>query len=110
MAAARKIDVQAQIFTDGDMSGSIESTPVSLQAHRHLAIQAVWTGTPTGDLQLQVTVDGVTWFDQGSSVATGGGPGDTVFTEKDAPWLKARLAFVFTSGTGTLNAFSIIKE
>ncbi len=110
MAPARKIDVQAQIFINGDMSGDIESAEVSLLAHRHLAIQAIWTGVPVGDLQLQVTVDGTTWFNQGSSVAAGGAAGDAVFTEKDAPWLKARLIWDFTSDTGVLNAFSIIKE
>lgn len=110
MAAAKKIDVQAQIFTAGDMSGSIQSTPVPLVAHRHLAVQAVWTGVPVGNLQLQVTVDGITWTDQGSPVAAGGGAGDAVFSETNAPWLQARLAYVFTSGTGVLNAFSITKE
>ena len=110
MPAAPKIDVQAQIFTAGDMSGSIQSTPVRLVAHTHLAIQAVWTGVPVGDLQLQVTVDGVTWTDQGSSVAAGGDAGDAVFSEANAPWAQARLAYVFVSGTGVLNAFSITKE
>ncbi len=109
MPAAPKIDVQAQIFTAGDMSGSIQSTPVLLAAHRHLAIQAVWTGEPFGDLQLQVTVNGVTWTDQGSSVAAGGAAGNAVFSEV-APWEQARLAYVFASGTGVLNAFSITKE
>ncbi len=110
MAAARKIDVQAQIFTAGDMSGDIESAEVSLLAHRHFAIQAIWTGVPVGDLQLQVTVDGTTWTNRGSSVAAGGAAGNAEFSESNAPWLAARLIWDFTSDTGVLNAFSIIKE
>ena len=107
---APRIHVATQIFDDGDMSGDITSTVLDLTAFRHLAIQAVWAGVPVGNLQLQVSNDGSTWTDQGSPVAGGGGAGSTMITEQFAPWAQARLFWDFTSGTGTLQAYAIIKE
>lgn len=106
---APKIDEQKQIFTDGDMSGTIISLEVPLLAFRSLSVQAIWTGTPTGNLQLEVSNDGSTWAAEGSSVATGAAAGDSMFTATVAPWQRARLVFTFSAGTGVLNAFAIAK-
>jgi hypothetical protein len=107
---ARKIDKQEQIVASGDMSGDITSSVVELAAYRNQAIQAVWTGSPVGNIQMEVSNDGTNWFVQGSPVAAGGSAGTAMFTVQFAPWAKSRLFFDFTSGTGVLNAFSIVKE
>ena len=107
---ARKIGSTAQIVTDGDASGDVTSSVQDISAYRHLAVQADWDGDPVGDLQLQVSNDGVAWFDQGSPVATGGAAGVAMLTEQFAPWSRVRLFFDWTSGAGTLNAFATVKE
>lgn len=107
---SRRIGSTTQIVTAGDASGDITSSVQDISAQRHLAVQVDWDGTPAGNLQLQVSNDGVSWFDQGSPVATGGAPGVAMITEQFAPWSKARLFFDWTSGAGTLNAFATVKE
>ena len=107
---AKRIGRTFQVITAGDTSGDLTSDVVDIAAYRHLSIQASWTGTTDGNLQLQVSNDGLSWFDQGTPVATGGAPGVAMITEQFAPWAKMRLFFDRTSGTGLMNAFATTKE
>jgi len=107
---APKIDNQEQIVTDGDMSGDVTSAVVEIAAYRHQAVQAVWTGTPAGNLQLEASNDGTDWTARGSPVAAGGAAGSHVFVETYAAWAKTRLKYTSSSSTGVLQAFSIVKE
>jgi hypothetical protein len=107
---ARKIHQQAQIVTDGDLSANLTSAAFNILAYRSFSLHAEWTGVPVGDFQLQVSNDGSNWFDQGSSVAAGGGADEAMFSEQFSPWAYARLDYTSTSGTGTLNVFALAKE
>ena len=107
---APKIGREIQVVVDGDMGADVPSDPINLLAYNKIAIQAVWTGTPSGDLILEVSNNGTNWTAQGSPVATGGAPGDAMITEQFAPWTYARLFFDRSGGTGVLNAFATVKE
>jgi hypothetical protein len=73
---------------------------------RHLALLAVamiWTGTPTGTVKLQGSVDNINWFDLGTfSQALAGAAGSKLWEVVDVTVAYVRLSYASTSGTGSL--------
>ena len=93
-----------KIVTSGDMSSNIASSVVDLSITNGYAIQAIWTGSPEGNLKLQISNDEINWTDIGESVvATGGTAGSTMWLEPSAMYDKVRVVYEATSGSGTLN-------
>lgn len=98
------------IVTNGDMTTTINSSPVNLDSIVSYSLQAIFTGTPTGTLQLQASDDvpldynPVNWTiitDTISGVTTAGTY--TVNVEQPAySWV--RLQYIPTGSSGTLNA------
>lgn len=108
-----------QIVASGDMSGDVTSKGVFLDQLCFYAIQAVWSGSsPTGLFKLQVSNDYVpvsqtstdpaaavtNWTDYTASSYSITANGDYVWNVTVAAYAWVRLKYVFTSGTGTLNA------
>lgn len=104
------------------MSGNITSGVTSIQFLDNIGVQFNFTGTPTGTFQVQVSADYAQ--DELGNVQNPGnwvpitltpapvaaGSSGSVYidlNELSAPWM--RLAYVFTSGTGSLNAFITAK-
>lgn len=93
------------IVTNGDMSGSITSTPpTDLTKTDGYSISAVWTGSPVGNIKLQVSRDGILFFDYPNSSTPVSGPGDAMWEVTTAFYKQVQLVYVFSSGSGTLNA------
>lgn len=99
------------ILNGVNMTGTIYSDPIWLQSIYAYAIQAVWTGTPDGDLSLQVSSD-VTdistaianWTDYASSTQnTGGAAGNHMWDVVQAGHKWVRVKYVHNSGTGALS-------
>lgn len=72
------------------------------------SIQAVWTGTPTGILFIQMSNDpsspsNWTLMDP-SLINTSGAAGSHLWKQHMAPFRFIRFGYAFGSGTGTLNA------
>ena len=101
-----------QLVVNGDMNAaSITGSEVPLRDIDILSIQAVWTGTPTGNLKLQATIDDVTWTDlSGTTVATGGVAGDVIWNVTNMAYKKIRPVYTKTSSTGVLNIVAANKE
>lgn len=109
---------QTQIVTSGDMSGSVSSNGIDLQQVYVGSIQAVWTGTPTGNLTVEISNDKVAvgvagnpssnvvnWTTlSGSTVAAGGAAGNTAWLLADIGYRWVRLKYTFGSSTGVLQA------
>lgn len=78
-------------------------TPDSLPG---IGIQALWTGTPTGTLKVQASMDptdAAAWFDiPSSSVSLTGAAGTHIWTYANVFYRYVRVAYVFSSGTGSL--------
>ncbi len=106
------------IITNGDMStASITSDVINMENILFLAVQGVWTGTPTGTLKLQgscdtgltiagnVTGSGVTnWTDITSATTAPSGSAGSGFIEVKETGLKwVRAVYTRSSGSGTLN-------
>lgn len=109
---------QTVLISAGDMSGNLTSNGIDLQQLGMGAIQAVWTGAPTGTLILQVSCDIVLaslgtnpsanvthWSDYTStSQALTGSAGDFTWNFYPSGYRWIRLKYTFTSGSGALTA------
>lgn len=106
-----------QIFTNVAMTADRFSTAVDANQYGLVDFQAVWTGSPVGTLFVQTsndighinpdgTVSGITnWTTySGSGQPAGAAAGDFAWHIWATGFKWARLAYAFTSGTGTLNA------
>jgi hypothetical protein len=92
-----------QLMTAGDMSGSLASASQQLTQMAMCAIQASWSGSsPVGSLKLQISNDNTIWSDYtGSDVAVNGN-GNFMWNILSTAFPYVRVAYTFTSGTGSL--------
>lgn len=98
------------IINAANMTGTINSEAIWLQSIYAYAIQASWTGTPTGDLSLEVSSDVTndpasvaTWTTYtGTSQSTAGAAGNHMWDVTEAGHKWVRVKYVHTSGSGTL--------
>lgn len=99
-----------RIIEDGDMSGALVSEAISLNNVLHMSIHAIWTGTPSGTLVLEVSgeVQTPTTWEPLSSVAAGGAAGSQLWLDRNAPYAWARVT-CSAGGTGTLNVIAVTK-
>lgn len=67
-------DFLVTLISAGDMSGSLVSPSQSLDTVIGYAIQAVWTGSPTGTFSVSGSLDNVS-YTQITSTPTGGSAG-----------------------------------
>ncbi len=107
-----------QIVTDGDMSqATINSIGIDLNQTVLYSVQAVFTGTPTGTLKLQISNDVVkvapgtnpsanvvNWSDYTGSSQSISAAGNFTWNCFDVGYRWVRLVYVRASGSGTLNA------
>lgn len=94
-----------EIITAGDMSSDVESSAQNMNKAVTYSIHAVWTGTPTGDLDVIVSNDGTNFTSLlDSVVATGGAAGQAFFEVTTVSHAEVKLKYTSTSGSGTLTA------
>lgn len=92
------------IVTNGSMSSNVTSPVIDLSKTDGYSVSATWTGSPVGTIKLQVSRDNVTFFDYPSSATAVSGPGNAMWEITTAFYGYVKLAYVFSSGSGTLNA------
>lgn len=110
---------QVQIITDGDMSGDVTSSVINLMNNYAFSIQCIWSGgaAPIGNFKLQGSNDNAdqnginaiivptNWTDINSSVQPiSGTPGSLLFDVTECSYRWARVVYLRTSGSGTLQA------
>lgn len=106
--------VNVQIVSAGNMGSDVLSTGIYMEQYSDASIQAVWTGTPAGNLTIQVSNDEgvpydastvVNWTTYPNSTQAAGGAAGSYFwniPDLAARWI--RLHYDASSSTGTLNA------
>ena len=103
------------LVTDGNMGGSITSSPQQLTEMAMACIQAVFTGSPVGTFKLQISanyqedsmgnvLNAGTWTDYTGSSQGISAAGDFAWNLSTTPYPWIRLVYTRTSGSGTLNA------
>jgi hypothetical protein len=98
--------------TDADMGADFLGAAVDIEGVDRVSFQATFVGTPAGALIIQLSNDGVTWFDSNSTITAGadpaGAPG-AALVEVETAAAFARLFFDYTSGAGTLQGHVVGK-
>lgn len=100
----------------GDMSGNLASNGVDVNQIFMFSIQAVFTGAPVGSLKVQVSNDDVpdapgsnpsanvvNWVDYTGSATAVSGSGNFMWIISNGGYKWVRIAYTFTSGTGSLS-------
>ena len=115
---------QTPIITNGDMSGNINSQGMDFNQIMLYSVQAVWTGTPSGILKLQLSNDivnpvigsigqaneVVNWTDYtGSPQTLSGSAGNFVWNCIYPGYRWMRLVYTASSSSGTLNVIVSAK-
>jgi len=86
----------------GDMSGNLDGQELSMRDMVMAVYTFTWTGSPIGDIVIEGSIDGSTWFTL-DTIAAGGGPGVESRPVMDFPYPLIRSNYESASGSGTLN-------
>jgi len=107
------------IIAAGDLSGNLTSTSVDVRGWDNVDLEIVATGSPTGTFAVDCTILAVappgpvaqTWVALTlSPVPTLSGSASNIVIELNQTGCSyIRLRYVFTSGTGTVNAYARAK-
>jgi len=92
------------IVTNGDMSGNITSSAIDLSKTDGYSVDAQWTGSPVGTLKLQVSRDGINFYDYPSSSISTSGISSAFWEITTVNYSKVQLVYTASTGSGTLNA------
>jgi hypothetical protein len=104
---------QDRVIENAAMTATVTSNPFDCRWVYDWGAFFKWTGTPTGTVRVQrsmnydVNTKTGDWLDvTGSQQATGGAAGShMVVWDSNEPGMWIRLVYTFSSGTGTLNAW-----
>ena len=108
MSSKRVID--SANFVSGESAGAdFTSVPVNILHVDRVALELVWTGTPTGIVEVQVSNTGTNWTAVDSTI-TPAGSADFGFVEIETSAKFVRVFFDYTSGSGTLSAHLTAKS
>lgn len=93
------------------ISTSIDGDSIDLQGAVNFSFQFVWTGTPTGSVKLQFSINNNNWSDiPGSSQEILGAAGSHGINYQQAGFRFVRAVYTHTSGSGAIFAMAYIKQ
>lgn len=112
MKDLEKVRTALQFITDGDLSADYTSSTLPIQFLHNIGIELVYTGTPTGVVYVQATINGTNWDSLTTDpdpISLSGSAGSLKINLTQVPYAKLRIFYDRTSGTGTLNAWWMAK-
>lgn len=102
------------LLSAGSMTGTttIKSLPLDLLKLTGAALQASWTGTPTGTLSVEGSIDGINYSDIGASIPTqpAGAAGSVLLNLVDLQFRYARMSYTNATGSGGLTVMGEAKQ
>lgn len=93
----------------GSMAGALTFGPQNLAQIYGYSIQAVYAGSPAGELKLQASNDGINYCDIPGTNYTVTGSGSFLWNVSNSNYLYIQMVWTPTSGTGTLSALAYIR-
>lgn len=100
--------VQYTLCDAASMSSSIEGDEFDVSLCQNWSVQFTWTGTPTGTVSVEATVEGSQYTSiVGSAQTTGATSGSHTVNFGGNGFYKIRPIFTRTSGSGTLTITAI---
>ena len=92
-----------KIVTGASLAVNYTTPPLNVDQMTLGTIQAKWSGSPVGSIQVLVSNDNITYSTYTGSSTSVSGPGDFVwlFDVIQFPWFSVQ--YTWTSGTGSLN-------
>lgn len=112
MSTGKKYLTPFKVITDGDMStASITSAVTEIPYLDNVCYQMVWTGTPTGNFDVQVSLDKTNWTSLVLSPppVASGSAGSYVIDMNQLSMTYIRLVYTRTASTGVLNVYISAK-
>lgn len=90
---------------DGDMSGNLTSPVTNILLLDNISVQLVWTGTPTGDFEVQGSLNEIAWeaLPLSPAPAAAGAADQALIDMNQLSYPFIRVVYTATSGTGVLN-------
>ena len=103
---------ETNILSSKDMGASFESDPIYVSEKSRYCIQAVFNDatSPVGTISLETSINGDTWTELPDSPYGITEAGDRMYSVSDANYLMARIKYVRTSGSGTMNIYANVKD
>lgn len=92
------------IMVDLAMTANRESDVIDVSKVNGYSIYAKWTGAANGTLKIQVSNDGINFVDLDDSEVPVLNSGQFMWNVDRVFYDKVKLVYVFSSGTGVLNA------
>jgi len=106
---SKKVIEPISVITNGSMGASLTSSASTVKFMDNVSYQAVFTGSPVGSFDVQVSNDGTNWAALGLNISTANGSPQFVDVNQTGAAM-IRFIYTRTSGTGTLNVIMMSKE
>ena len=84
------------------MAASSNSQAAILDHVNDVCIQCIYTGSPVGSLKAQASNNGTDWSDVTGSTVAVSAADNTVYNFANVAYIKLRIVYTRTSGTGSL--------
>lgn len=104
--------ISGDALTGADASTNQTSPPIDKGDLKDYAVQIVFTGTPSGTVKIQASIDNVSWADVSgtSTTVTTGAPSPIVINLNGQSYRFARVVWTNSAGTGTIGAKYNLSE
>jgi hypothetical protein len=101
-----RVLIETPLMSAVSLGASTTSNPVDVTHLSNVAIHLIYTGTPTGTIDVEVSNDSTNWIVLGSpnTVALSGAAGGTLLQLTNIGYYHLRIKYTRTSSTGTLTA------
>ena len=99
-----------KLFEAANMGSSFQSDNINLIQKGGFSIHSIFTGSPVGSAYLAVSIDNTNWIILDGSTQAISAAGDIFWNVDSAKYLSVRYHYVYTSGSGSNNAFFSTKE
>lgn len=107
---AKRIIRPYKMVDAGDMSSDVTSEVVNVEYMDNVGIQAVYSGSPVGDLKIEVSQDETNWDELTSVTVNISAAGSSTINLNQVPFAYIRVFYDSTSGSGSLTVTLTAKE